>query len=179
MGGADGLGGYVYQQDYAAFRLLVSEATRLLANDSSKCVQSFKIEGRHAGDGPAWDVAWKLQDAAVHLRECKNTSITRADCAVFYSRVRDEINTGINPDAVNIGWVTDRRKQTTKIIEHLDGMRKLAKTRALDEVGRAVHGKLNPRKLHWPTPYTIFHIMEIKKAQFPKKLSTAVVRDPT
>tara|TARA_R110002049_G_scaffold309101_2_gene516890 strand:+ start:11644 stop:13752 length:2109 start_codon:yes stop_codon:yes gene_type:complete len=136
MGGADGLGGYIYQQDYAAFRLLVSEASRLLSKDSREYVASFKIEGRQTAEGPTWDVAWKLEDASVHLRECKNTDITRKDCEVFYSRLRDEIVAGVSANVLTIGWVTDTRKQKTKIIEHLDGMRKLAKGADLTEIGR-------------------------------------------
>ena len=87
-GGACAQDGFTYQKDYMAFRILASEAKRrLIPDDIDDCIASFMVEGGPAADGPVWDVAWTLEDAAVHLRECKDTAITRNDRKTFYFRV--------------------------------------------------------------------------------------------
>ena len=125
-GGAHGLAGYVYQQDYVAFRVLGSQAKRLLIpDDIEDCVASFKVEGRQTPEGPAWDAAWTLEDGTVHLRECKDTAITRDDRKTFYLRVRREIAEGTDPSHLHIGWVTDAGKQGD-ILHHLVEMARIA-----------------------------------------------------
>ena len=126
-GGACGLAGYVYQQDYVAFRFLGSEAKRLLIpDDITHCVASFKVEGRQTEGGPAWDVAWTLEDGTMHLRECKDTAITRDDRKAFYRRACQEIAKGTDPSKLCIGWVTDEGKQEGKILNHLTEMARIA-----------------------------------------------------
>ncbi len=125
-GGAHALAGYVYQQDYAAFRILGSEAKRLLIpDDIEDCVASFKVEGRQTPQGPAWDVAWMLEDGTIHLRECKDTAITRNDRKTFYLRARRQIVEGTDPSHLHIGWVTDPGKQGD-ILRHLAEMARIA-----------------------------------------------------
>ena len=126
-GGGYGLGGYVYQQDYVAFRIMSSEARRILIpSDIRDCVVCFKVEGQQSPDGPVWDVGWKLENKTVHLRECKNTTIKRDDRKKFYARVRDEIAHGTLPTQLYIGWVTDPNKQDTNILSHLESLASLA-----------------------------------------------------
>lgn len=127
MSGARGLGGYVYQQDYAALRILGSEVERLLVpDDADNCIASFKVEGRETPEGPAWDVAWTYESGAVHLRECKDTKIQRDDRETFYLRVRKEIAAGTDPTNLWIGWVTDPGKKNGNLIRHLRGMATIA-----------------------------------------------------
>ncbi len=127
MTGAGGLGGYVYQHDYAAWRILASEARRLLVlDDTDNCVASFRIEGRETPEGPAWDVAWTCESGAVHLRECKDTKIQPDDRKTFYRRIRKAIAAGADPTRLSVGWVTDPGKQDGNIIEHLRGMTTIA-----------------------------------------------------
>jgi len=45
-GGAAGLGGYVYQQDYLAYRVMASVVARTLDGGALPLIQSFMIEGR-------------------------------------------------------------------------------------------------------------------------------------
>ncbi len=52
-GGATGLGGYVYQQDYLAYRVLASVVARTLDGGALPSLQSFKIEGRASESGPS------------------------------------------------------------------------------------------------------------------------------
>lgn len=126
-GGAGAQAGYVYQQDYAAFRVLGSEATRLLIPSATgECITAFVVEGRNSPDGPAWDVAWTLDGEAIELRECKDTAITRADRQIFYLRVRREIAKGTSPDNLQIGWVTDPGKQSGNIVRHLEEMSRVS-----------------------------------------------------
>lgn len=125
-GGASGISGYVYQKDYAAFRLLSSEAIRLLDNESaSGCIDSFCVEGSATSDGTVWDVTWILANGQVHFRECKDTEIKSLDRIQFYRRVRKTIGAGIDPTRLTIGWVTDPEKQDG-ILKHWTGMRGLA-----------------------------------------------------
>jgi hypothetical protein len=42
-GGAAGLGGYVYQQDYLAYRVMASVVARMLDGGALPSIQSFKI----------------------------------------------------------------------------------------------------------------------------------------
>ncbi len=126
-GGGSGLGGYVYQQDYIAFRIMSSEARRILIpSDMRDCVASFNVEGQQSPDGPVWDVGWKLENETVHLRECKNTAIKREDRKKFYARIRDEIAHGTLPSQLYIGWVTDPNKQDGRILSHLESMASIA-----------------------------------------------------
>ena len=122
-GGASAQDGFTYQKDYVAFRVIASEAKRLLLpDDVSKCIVSFKVEGRQAEEGPAWDVAWTLENGIVHLRECKDTAITRPDRETFYRRVRRKIANGTDFSHLRIGWTTDEGKQSGDIFNHLAGM---------------------------------------------------------
>ena len=54
-GGATGLGGYIYQQDYLAYRVLASVVARTLDGGALPSLQSFKIEGQVSESGPSWD----------------------------------------------------------------------------------------------------------------------------
>jgi hypothetical protein len=130
-GGADAQRGFVYQQDYVAFQILHSEVRRLIFRaESMQCVASFKVEGRRTENGPAWDVGWTLLDGSVHLRECKDTVITRLDRQAFYLRVRREIAEGTAPSDLFIGWVTDAGKPGQTCLDHLDGIARLASSDA-------------------------------------------------
>lgn len=124
--GASGLTGYIYQQAYMAFRVLGSEAKRLLVEDASGCVKSFVVEGPNTHTGPTWDICFTLEDGSVHLLECKNTAITREDRKVFYRRARKELASGTSADQLTVGWVTDAGKQNGSILDHLRGAAKLA-----------------------------------------------------
>src|SRR5262249_9154995 len=122
MSGAAAQSGFVYQQDYAAFRILGSEAKRILApNDSDHLITFFEIEGRQAPNGEVWDVALTHQNGVVELRECKDTAITAEDRTTFYKRVRRVAN-GRDPAKLQIGWVTDPAKQDGNILRHLEEM---------------------------------------------------------
>ena len=122
-GGAGAQSGFVYQNDYAALQILGSEAKRILApDDSDGCISSFTVEGPNVLDGPVWDVAWTLKCGDIHVRECKDTAITRSDRERFYRHVRSEVAKGIDAAKLNIGWVTDPTKQDGHILEHLARM---------------------------------------------------------
>lgn len=129
MNGGTSFAGYIYQQEFVAFSLLTSEASRLLINNGSS-IRAFAIEGRTTESGPAWDVRFEREDGSVELLECKDTPITRDDRITFYKRVRREIAAGTSPEVLSVGWVTDPTKQGD-ILEHLAEMRTLAAT-ALD-----------------------------------------------
>ena len=121
-GGASGLSGYVYQQDYLAFRALASAAAKALGDGTLRPIESFSIEGRTSADGPAWDLILCDALASVELRECKNTNITKEDREIFYKRVRKEVHSGTSPESLMIGWVTDAEKQDGNILAHLAGI---------------------------------------------------------
>ncbi len=126
MSGASAIAGYTYQKDYAAFRILSSEALRLIGvDDGSDYVDSFTVEGPSADGGSAWDIVWNTAGGDIHLRECKDTEIEKRDRKTFYRRVRKEIAHANHAKRVTIGWVTDASKQG-KILDHLDGMRGIA-----------------------------------------------------
>ena len=164
-GGAHGLAGYVYQQDYAAFRILGSEAKRLLTpSDLDDCVASFKVEGRQTPEGPAWDVAWTLEGGVVHLRECKDTAITREDRREFYLRARREIAEGTDPSSLQIGWVTDPGKQRGHILRYLAEMAGIA-SRAGDTRGDGLPDSVDsPERA---LAEAIYHLSQDKSAQQP------------
>lgn len=126
MSGASAIGGYTYQKDYAAFRVLSSEAMRLLAVDSqSEFVASFVVEGPSHDGGTAWDIVWKTTGGGIHVRECKDTKIERSDRRTFYHRVRKEVADAKGQGRLTIGWVTDASKQGS-ILDHWVAMRSLA-----------------------------------------------------
>jgi hypothetical protein len=82
-GGASGLTCYIYQQRYLAFQVLSSVAAGTLPGYPAQLkIKEFAVEGRDAPDAPAWDVRFLLDDDSVHLRECKDTAITKTDPAV-------------------------------------------------------------------------------------------------
>ncbi len=144
-GGASGLAGYVYQQDYAAFKLLASEATRILTPDvTSRSISRFKIEGRCQSRGPVWDVVWTYEDGSIEFFECKNTAITREDRLTFYKRVRKELAAGADAENFRIGWVTDEKKQDGNIVQHLRDMAGLALS------CRDSEGKVSPDRITSP-----------------------------
>ena len=120
-GGATGLGGYVYQQDYLAYRGLASVVARTLDGGALPSLQSFKIEGRASESGPSWDLVLSNSPGGIDLLECKDTEITKDDRAIFYKRVRREVASGVDTETIQVGWVTDREKQGN-ILTHLAGM---------------------------------------------------------
>ncbi len=120
-GGATGLGGYVYQQDYLAFRLLSAAAAGLIGDTTLQLVSEFTIEGKASDQGPSWDIILRVPSGVTELLECKNTAITKADRATFYKRVRAETLSGLPVLQMRIGWVTDRAKQGN-ILDYLAGM---------------------------------------------------------
>jgi hypothetical protein len=127
-GGVNAVKGFVYQWDYAVFRVLASEARQILISDQTEdCITSFTIEGRQTPEGPAWDVAWTLRNGDIHLRECKDAEITADDRKAFYRRVRKEIAAGTDPSRLWIGWVTDPGKQG-RLLQYFEGMARVAQT---------------------------------------------------
>src|SRR4051812_17115504 len=120
-GGATGLGGYVYQQDYLAYRVLASAVARALPGGVLPSLLSFKIEGRASEMGPSWDLILDSGTAGIELLECKDTEITKPDRIVFYKRMRRQVAAGIDAETIQAGWVTDREKQGN-ILTHLVGM---------------------------------------------------------
>jgi hypothetical protein len=121
-GGAHGLTGYIYQQRYLAFQVLSSIAAGHLPGYPAPIkIKEFAIEGRAGVNGPAWDVLFLLDDDATHLRECKDTEITREDRFIFYRRIRCAVRSGIPVGRLTVGWVTDPDKQGN-ILSHLRGM---------------------------------------------------------
>ena len=120
-GGETGLGGYVYQQDYLAYRGLASVVARTLDGGALPSLQSFKIEGRASESGPSWDLVLSNSPGGIDLLECKDTEITKDDRAIFYKRVRREVASGVDTETIQVGWVTDREKQGN-ILTHLAGM---------------------------------------------------------
>lgn len=118
MSGASGLSGYTYQKDYAAFRILSSEAMRLVnVSVGTELVESFVVEGPAAEGGSAWDMVWKTTGGGIHVRECKDTEIKKVDRLKFYRRVRKEVANAREQERLTIGWVTDAAKQGN-IIDH-------------------------------------------------------------
>ncbi len=120
-GGATGLGGYIYQQDYLAYRVLASVVARTLDGSALQSLQSFKIEGGVSESGPSWDLALSNNPGSIELLECKDTEITKGDRAIFYKRVRRVVASGVDAETIQVGWVTDRGKQGN-ILTHLVGM---------------------------------------------------------
>jgi hypothetical protein len=120
-GGATGLGGYIYQQDYLAYRVLASVVARSLDGTALPSLQSFKIEGQASASGPSWDLILSSSNGGIELLECKDTEITKEDRAVFYKRVRREIASSVSAERIQVGWVTDRNKQGN-ILTYIDGM---------------------------------------------------------
>jgi len=120
-GGATGLGGYIYQQDYLAYRVLASVVARTLDGGALPSLQSFKIEGRVSESGPSWDLVLSNSPGSIQLLECKDTEIAKDDRAIFYKRVRREVASGVDAETIQVGWVTDREKQGN-ILTHLAGM---------------------------------------------------------
>ena len=120
-GGAAGLGGYVYQQDYLAYRVMASVWARTFDGAALQSLQSFKIEGRASQSGPRWDLVLGSSAGSIELLECKDTEITKDDRAIFYKRVRREVASGADAETIQVGWVTDRQKQG-HILTHLTGM---------------------------------------------------------
>jgi hypothetical protein len=176
-GGADSVAGHVYQHDYAAFRILGSEAKRLLLpHDTDDCITSFKIEGRETPEGPAWDVSWKLDNGLVHFRECKDTRITKPDRKAFYHRIRREIACGLSPDLIRIGWVTDPTKQHGHILDHFDGALKLAATSALIN-GNSLPPQVNsPQEAAEEALYFLANDQEIQAAPLSVEMARVVLR---
>src|SRR5215831_12730926 len=130
-GGASGLTGYIYQQRYLAFQLLSSVAAGTLPGYPAQLkIKEFTVEGRGEPAAPAWDVRFLLEDNSVHLRECKDTPITRPDRAVFYQRIRKELQAGTAASRLTVGWVTDPDKQGN-ILDHFAGMAALAASQPL------------------------------------------------
>ena len=126
MNGGAALTGHIYQQNFVAFSLLSSEASRLLI-DNGPSIRAFAIEGRTTDTGPAWDVRFERENDTVELLECKDTAITRDDRITFYRRVRREIAAGTSHEVLSVGWVTDPTKQGG-ILDHLEQMSALAKS---------------------------------------------------
>jgi hypothetical protein len=120
-GGATGLGGYIYQQDYLTYRVLASVVARTLDGGVLQSLQSFKIEGRVSESGPLWDLVLRNSPGGIQLLECKDTEIAKDDRAIFYKRVRREVASGVDAETIEVGWVTDREKQRN-ILTHLAGM---------------------------------------------------------
>jgi hypothetical protein len=121
-GGAPGLAGYIYQQRYLAFQVLSSIAAGSLPDYPGQMkIDEFAVEARDDPTGPVWDVWVRLEDGAIHLRECKDTVITRADRVAFYRRIRQEVQAGTAPSRLTVGWVTDPEKQGN-ILNHFAGM---------------------------------------------------------
>jgi hypothetical protein len=130
-GGASGLQGYIYQQRYLTFRVLASVAGTLLdAHQLASPIRSFSVEGRGSPTAPVWDVLFVLADDSVHLRECKDTEITKEDRKIFYERARKELHTGTPASRLTIGWVTDPDKQG-RILDHFAGMISLSQASTL------------------------------------------------
>lgn len=124
-GGSAALSGFTYQKDYAALRILSSEALRLLdVGNISECIDSFVIEGPAIDGSTAWDFVWRTGNN-FDLRECKDTEITKDDRRTFYRRVRRAVAVGINPDQLTIGWVTDPFKQG-RILDHWQAIRNVS-----------------------------------------------------
>jgi len=124
-GGASELGGYIYQQDYLAYRVLASVVARALDGGTLSSLHSFKIEGRTSSTGPGWDLVLSDGLGAVELLECKDTEIAKVDRKIFYRRIRREMASGVDPDSIHVGWVTDRERQGN-ILTHLAGLAALA-----------------------------------------------------
>jgi hypothetical protein len=130
-GGASGLTGYIYQQRYLAFQVLASVAAGNLPGYPAQLkIKEFAVEGRDEPDAPAWDVRFLLEDDSVHLRECKDTAITKTDRAIFYRRIRQELQAGTAASRLTVGWVTDPDKQGN-ILDHFAGMAALAASQPL------------------------------------------------
>ena len=126
-GGGPGLAGHIYQQRLLAFRVLSSlAAARLPEYTGQDVIVEFAVEGRDESTAPVWDVRFRLEDERVHLRECKDTAITKPDRAIFYHRIRKELQAGTAPSQLTVGWVTDADKQQGNILYHFSGMVKLA-----------------------------------------------------
>ncbi|NLS98065.1 MAG: hypothetical protein GXX96_38535 [Planctomycetaceae bacterium] len=126
-GGASGLAGYVYQQLYVAYRVLAAVATECLdIADRPPSIGSFGVEAQSTPTGPAWDVRLELTDGCIQLRECKDTAISKKDRKTFYRRIRKEVASGTPASRLSAGWVVNQDKQQGLILNHLDGMRKLA-----------------------------------------------------
>ena len=123
-GGASGVGGYIYQEDYLAYRILASVVAKAIGDNALRVIESFQIEGRMSEAGPSWDLILKNTGNEVELLECKDTAITKQDREIFYKRVRAEVHSGTNSATMRIGWVTDPEKQGD-IITHLCGMASL------------------------------------------------------
>lgn len=123
-GGASGLGGYVYQQDYVAFRVLAAAAAKAISEPGLRHLDSFLIEGRTSEDAPAWDIILRRPDRQVELLECKDTEIKKPDRRTFYRRVRAEIESGTPAESLAVGWVTDPGKQPGNILDHFGGVAK-------------------------------------------------------
>jgi hypothetical protein len=141
-GGASSLAGYIYQQRYLAFRVLSSVAAGHLPGYPAQMkIKEFTVEGRDGPTGPAWDVGFCLEDDSVHLRECKDTPITRWDRCDFYRRVRQELGAGTAASRLTVGWVTDPDKQGN-ILDHFsapqwsDRVAALPDTKFLEGDGR-------------------------------------------
>jgi hypothetical protein len=130
-GGASGLGGYIFQQRYLTLKVLSSVAAQLLEDSLPQAaIKKFGLESRGSPTAPAWDARFVLHDDSVHLRECKNTDITRDDREVFYRRVRRELNQGTQVERLHVGWVTDPEKQGN-ILDHIAEMGTLCRTATL------------------------------------------------
>jgi hypothetical protein len=128
-GGAAGLAGHIYQQDYVAFRILASAVVADVPSYAPlRRISAFTIEGRLTADGEIWDVSLSFPDDTTHLLECKDTAIRADDRRHFYLRIRREIAAGTRIDALSAGWVTDPEKQAgSKIIDHFLAMRAIAR----------------------------------------------------
>lgn len=145
MSGASGIGGYTYQKDYAAFRILSAEAMRLLdVNGEGDFVESFVVEGPSAEGGTAWDIIWKTTGGGVNVRECKDTEIKKPDRIKFYRRVRKEVATAGDSGRLTAGWVTDASKQGN-ILDHWSAMRQIAVAESVSIGGTAPDEVTSPQ----------------------------------
>ena len=121
--GASAQAGIDYQYNYGVYRVVCAIVPTKVPNyPKEKQLTSFGIESPTGVDGPAWDIFLEADAGLREFIEVKDTRITSDDRRRFYLRLRQELKKTEKSFVSQIGWVTDKDKNTPAAIASLEGV---------------------------------------------------------